>query len=218
MKQTEPFWHSRRLYWIDVLLIVLFLGMVGYAVAVRYVNFLNPSGLEYVEENYGADIDDASGVYGYDSTFLRALCMLECGGRQHIKPRFEKHIFNRLKRVRDSGKGDYEGIPASEFASASDDALRSLASSWGPFQIMGYKCLQLGIKVKDLRGPRAVHWAMKWIEVNYGYLLKAGRYADAFHMHNTGSLRSSGSRTHDPNYVRNGLKYMKEFKQIASGK
>ena len=211
MKNTEPFWHSRRLYWVDALLIILFLGMVGYAVAVRYIGFLNPSGVEYVEANYGADINDVAETYGYQASFLKALCMLESGGRKHIKPRFEKHIYNALKHLRDRGTGTYETITAEQLSNASDEALKNLASSWGPFQLMGYKCLQLGIQVKDLRGPRSVHWAMKWIDINYGYLLKAGRYDDAFHVHNTGQVMRGRSHTHDPNYIRNGFKYMKEF-------
>lgn len=211
MSTTQPFWHARRLYWIDAFLVCLFLGIMGYRLAIKYIPALNPGGLEYVEANYGADIEDVAETYGYKASFLKALCMLECGGKQHITPRFEKHIYNALKRMRDRGTGTYETITAEQLANASDDALRNLASSWGPFQVMGYKCLQLDIKVKDLRGPRAVHWAMKWIDINYGYLLKAGRYADAFHMHNTGQVMRGRSRTHDPNYVRNGLKYMKEF-------
>ena len=211
MSTTQPFWHARRLYWIDAFLVCLFLGIMGYRLAIKYIPALNPGGLEYVEANYGADIEDVAETYGYKASFLKALCMLECGGKQHITPRFEKHIYNALKRMRDRGTGTYETITAEQLANASDDALRNLASSWGPFQVMGYKCLQLDIKVKDLRGPRAVHWAMKWIDINYGYLLKAGRYADAFHMHNTGQVMRGRSRTHDPNYVRNGLRYMKEF-------
>lgn len=211
MNRTHSFWHSRRLYWVDALLVALVASMLLYSVALRYIPALNPGGLAYVESNYGADIEDVAETYGYKASFLKALCMLESGGRQHIKPRFERHIYNALKRIRDKGTGTYETITAEQLANASDDALRNLASSWGPFQVMGYKCLQLNIKVKDLRGPRAVHWAMKWIDINYGYLLKAGRYADAFHVHNTGQVMRGRSHTHDPNYVRNGLQYMREF-------
>ena len=98
-------------------------------------------------------------------------------------------------------------------ADASDEALKNLAKSWGPFQLMGYKCLHLDVKVKDLRGDDALDWGAKWIKLEYGHLLRKKRYKDAFHYHNTGKTypKSGIPKTHDPKYVDNGLKYMAYF-------
>ena len=78
---------------------------------------------------------------------------------------------------------------------------------------MGYKCLQLGVNVNDIRGDEALDWGAKWIKLEYGHLLKKKRYKDAFHYHNTGSLypKSGPPKTYHPDYVSNGLKYMNYF-------
>ena len=96
---------------------------------------------------------------------------------------------------------------------ASDDALRNLATSWGPFQLMGYKCFELGIKVSDIRGESSIDWSVKWISDSYGNYLKNERYADAFHIHNTGRpIPKSGRHlTYNKDYVEKGLDYMNYF-------
>jgi hypothetical protein len=98
---------------------------------------------------------------------------------------------------------------------ASDEALKNLARSWGPFQLMGYKCVQLGVNVKDIRGEDALELGVKWIDKEYGHLLKNKRYRDAFHYHNTGRLYPADNKvlTHDPLYVEKGLQYIQEFKK-----
>ena len=54
--------------------------------------------------------------------------------------------------------------------------LKNLSTSWGPFQLMGYKCIILGIYVKDIRGDNSVYWGVKWINKTYGKYLKKGRF------------------------------------------
>ena len=39
---------------------------------------------------------------------------------------------------------------------ASDDALKNLATSWGPFQLMGYQVIPLDLNIADIRGDEAV--------------------------------------------------------------
>jgi hypothetical protein len=97
---------------------------------------------------------------------------------------------------------------------ASDEALRNLSSSWGPFQLMGYKCLLLDIKIKDIRGNEAIYYGVKWIDLTYGKYLRAKKFKDAFHIHNAGKPfpKSGISKTHNPQYVKRGLKYMEVFK------
>ncbi|MBO4777896.1 MAG: hypothetical protein J5588_05315 [Bacteroidales bacterium] len=166
-----------------------------------------------VEENYGKAIDSCAKIFNLNSRYIKSLACLECSGRTDRPNRFERHVYKRLKNVRDGKLTDYEGVTQKMLHDASDDALKNLATSWGPFQIMGYKCLHLNINVADLRGNDGVYWGVKWINMEYGHLLKKGRYRDAFHYHNTGRVYPANGKptTYDPNYVSNGLEYMKYF-------
>ena len=166
-----------------------------------------------VEENYGKAIDSCAKIFNLNSRYIKSLTCLECSGRTDRPNRFEKHVYKRLKNVRDGKLADYEGVTQKMLHDASDEALKNLATSWGPFQIMGYKCLHLNINVADLRGNDAVYWGVKWINMEYGHLLRKGRYRDAFHYHNTGRVYPADGKptTYDPNYVSNGLEYMKHF-------
>ena len=168
---------------------------------------------ERVTENYGAEIDSCAKLLGMPPQYLKSLVCLECSGRTDLPKRFEKHIYRRLKKVRSGETAEYEGVTTAMICDASDEALKNLATSWGPFQIMGYKCLHLNINVADLRGNDAVYWGVKWIAEEYGYLLKKGRYRDAFHYHNAGRIfpADGKARTYDKNYVPNGLDYMRYF-------
>lgn len=172
------------------------------------------SGPEMVTKNYGRAIDSCAAIFEVSPEFLKALCMLECGGRKVFEERFEPHVYEKLKKVKFGTMENFEHVTPAMLADANDDALKNLASSWGPFQLMGYKCLLLDIKVKDIRGADAVYYGTKWIELTYGNYLKKKKYRDAFHIHNTGMPHPAiGSpRTYDPDYCARGLKYMAYFK------
>jgi hypothetical protein len=173
------------------------------------------SGTTQVIKNYGADIDSVATTFNISASYLKALCMLECGGRKIFQHRFEPHVYRKLKKVKFGDLSNYEHVLPEMLSDANDEALKNLASSWGPFQLMGYKCLLLDIKVRDIRGKDAVYYGVKWIDMTYGKYLKEGRYKDAFHIHNTGqSFPSNGvSRTYDPDYCARGLKYMNYFNE-----
>jgi len=172
------------------------------------------SAFQKTQENYGAEVDELAVKYGLPANYLKALIVLECSGLKPVKPRFEKHIFNKLKRVRDNEQYFFESITHEQLQDASDAALENLSRSWGPFQLMGYKCLQLGAKVNDIRGDEAIEWGMQWIKMEYGHLLKRKKYRDALHYHNTGRLFPEDSipLTHDPEYINRGLEYMEHFR------
>lgn len=171
-------------------------------------------GPEAVIQNYGDGIKRYAQQFGFPPEYLAALCMLESGGTAEINARYEKHIYYRLLMLQKGIIGQYEHVKQEDLKKAGNEALRNLASSWGPFQIMGYKCLLLNIKVKDLRGENSVYWGTKWIDTTYGKFLKAGNYKSAFHMHNAGSPfpKNGKPRTYDPEYVNRGLKWMAYFK------
>ena len=164
---------------------------------------------EKTEKNYGTEVDKLATEFNLPSEYLKALIVLECSGRKTVPPRLEEKVFNKLKMVRDGKRNEYEGIKENDINDASDAALKNLASSWGPFQLMGYKCLQLGITVKDVRGEKSLYWGIKWINEEYGDFLRKEKYEEAFRIHNTGK---SNGKTHDPNYVKKGLNYIDCFK------
>ena len=92
-----------------------------------------------------------------------ALCMLECGGRKPAPSRYEKHIFNRLMDVKTGQRESYELVKTEDLKNANGSAIKNLASSWGPFQVMGYKVVAHGILIKELRGPNGVKHGIDWI-------------------------------------------------------
>ncbi len=170
-------------------------------------------GKDMVIKNYGDAIDSAAVVFKVSPAYLKALCMLECSGMKVFNSRFEPHVYKRLKKVKSGELPNYEHVTGEMLFDANDEALKNLASSWGPFQLMGYKCLLLGIKVRDIRGEMSVIHGVKWIDKTYGDLLRENKYRDAFHIHNTGIPypRDGKPRTHDPKYCDKGLAYMKYF-------
>jgi hypothetical protein len=172
-----------------------------------------PQSVLRTNENYGAQIDKLAAQFDLSPEYLKSLIILECSGLKNVKPRFERHIYNRLVDVREKRLDRFENIKYDDLKDASNDALKNMARSWGPFQIMGYKCIWLDIQLQDLRGDEAVYWGVKWIDKTYGDYIRDERYKDAFHIHNTGRPYpdSGPPKTYDPKYVANGLMYMKYF-------
>jgi len=172
------------------------------------------SGPEAVIDNYGRDFVKYGKEFNVPPEYLAALCMLECSGRKPAGVRYEKVVYSRLKMVKLRLRKNYEHVKPADLNDAEDEALQNLASSWGPFQLMGYKCLLYNIKVSDIRGKDATYWGVKWISEAYGkYLLKKD-FKSAFHIHNAGMpYPASGKpKTYDPDYVNEGLRWMKYFK------
>ncbi|NND77767.1 MAG: hypothetical protein HKN39_06255 [Flavobacteriales bacterium] len=169
------------------------------------------------QNNYGEDIEKLAREFNVPSNYLKALIVLEVGGRKPAPTRFEKGVFQKLKLVKEGKRKRYEKVKKKTIANASEDALKNLATSWGAFQIMGYKCVQLGVNVSDIRGERSLYWGVKWISEEYGKYLRKGKFKDGFHIHNAGSKypRNGKPRTYHADYVPNGLKYMDMFDQIS---
>lgn len=107
---------------------------------------------------------------------------------------------------------NFEGIVPEDILNSDDAALKNLASSWGPFQLMGYQCFHLNIKIlRNFCGRKSVFYGAKWIKQVYGKSLQQKKYKDAFHLHNTGKKypKIGPPRTHNRSYVPNGIKFMK---------
>ena len=92
----------------------------GLVVAWRYYDALvvhprhaagDRAGKEVAIQHYSEEVQRAATKYGLDYGFLMSLLMLECGGRQTPPgARFEPHVFNRLKQVRNGTRKNYENV------------------------------------------------------------------------------------------------------------
>lgn len=201
------------------LLLVAVVGLAGLFLFLRYCSNKSVApqemGLDAAMSNYANEIKALALQANLPPEYLMAVIMLECSGRKDVPARFEQGVYNKLLDVKERRRASLESIRYSDLADATDDALRNLASSWGPFQLMGYKCLHLGIKIKDLRGKHSLYYGVKWINSTYGDYIRKGKFADAFHIHNTGRPVPKNGKytTYDPKYVPNGLQYMEYFKE-----
>jgi hypothetical protein len=174
------------------------------------------SDLEWCEQNYHDEILNLSVKHNVPYEYLMSLIVLECGGNKPAGHRFEKHIFNRLKKIQEGKGRKFENIKQEHLVGLDEQGLTNLSTSWGPFQLMGYKVIGLGVNVVDLRDEEtAADVGVQWIKQEYGHFLAKKKYKDAFHYHNTGDRfpMSGRSHTHDPYYVSDGIKYLKYFEK-----
>ena len=168
-------------------------------------------GLQATEKNYGAEVQKWSEHYDLPFPYLMALIQLESGGRKPAGKRFEAHVLERLQEVQNGTRPHYENVTQAHLKDANHGALRNLATSWGPFQLMGYKCILLDRQIRDIRGQEAVQAGIEWIDITYGNALREGKFQDAFHLHNTGKPfpKSGPPATFHPDYVQKGMRLMK---------
>jgi len=183
------------------------------------------NGRTNVERHYQEAVELWAGYYDLPPEYLLSLIILECGGQNPCGKRFEPKRYKQLKNLRDGKRRKFEYLRQHDLAGLSDADIRKLATSWGPFQIMGYHSIGLSkngeqVSIADLTGPRAIEIGVRWVDENYGTLLRYGRYKDAFHMHNTGRVypKIGKPKTHDPKYVPNGLSHMAYFSSDDSDK
>ncbi len=216
---TLPYWC------LFIAIIAVFVGLAYY----QYQQFLlkkyfhsigmtqYQDGLMAVEANYGKEIEKYAKSHNLNPSYFKALAMLECSGRKKVPSRYEPHIYSRLNNLKKGKIKIYEGVKKSHIANLDDVTIKNLASSWGPFQLLGYQVIQIDIHLADIRGNQSVKYSMQWINKEYGHLIRQKRYKDAFHRHNAGSNYPSFGppRTYDPQYVNKGLKFMEYFdKQV----
>ncbi|OJJ23742.1 hypothetical protein BKI52_05170 [marine bacterium AO1-C] len=201
----------RSLIWI-----LLFGIFIAFIVWIRQQNGsvkLHQSSVELTNQNYGAQVDQFAQEMGLPAAYFKALIVLECSGERPPKSRYERHVYKRLRNVKSGRRKRYGSITKKTLRKFSNQKLKELATSWGPLQIMGYQSLAMKIPVSRFQEEFSLYYSMQWAKNTYGSYLKKGKYADAFHIHNTGKpLPASGRpRTYDPNYIKKGLKYIKIF-------
>jgi len=161
------------------------------------------------ELNYGEELERLATEFELPAEYLKALVILESSGRKKVPSRYEKHVYNRLLNLKNGKRKRYENLRPHHLKDASNAALKNLASSWGPFQLMGYKCLALGVNISDIRGDDALYWGVFWINNEYGDYLRQNKFEEAFRIHNTGSPTG---KTYNSNYVSEGLTHIAYFK------
>ncbi len=155
--------------------------------------------------------------FSLPAEYIKALAVIECSGRKIIPPRFEKGVYEKLKLVKKSDTAKLENITHKLLKNTPDSVLRDMAKSWGPLQLMGYKCVWLNVDIEELKGEKILFYSVKWINETYGDYLRQEKYKDAFHIHNAGKPypKNGKPNTFDPEYVKNGMKYMKYFQEQA---
>lgn len=178
----------------------------------------NVGGKKRAMGHYGSDLKPLADAHQLDWSYLMALTVLECSGKRPCGTRFEPKRYRQLKQVRDGKRRQWDGVKRADLTGKSNAEIRSLATSWGPFQIMGYHTITMSKKgptvtVEDLTNHNALAVGVRWVSDNYGATIRANRFQDAFHIHNTGRPypKVGAPRTYDPNYVSNGLQFMEYF-------
>ena len=164
--------------------------------------------------NYYQEVDSIAKEFELSTPYLLALIVLECSGKKEIEPRFEAHIYKELKRARDT-KDRFGSMSYKKIKHCNNTDLQNLATSWGPFQLMGYQSIEMDVRLEDIKGSHSVYWGCYWIYKRYGKYLKKDELTNAFHIHNAGrpAPKNGEFETHNPNYIKNGLAYYAYFKQ-----
>jgi len=177
---------------------------------------LNKSITEKTFDNYADKVVLAADKHGAPAEYCLALIALECSGRKIVPHRFEPHVYKKLDMVARGKLKKMENVTHAQLDGLSESGMKELSSSWGPFQIMGYKCFDIQVNVSDLRSDKSIDMGVKWIDQSYGHVLAKQDFKSAFHIHNTGSPypKFGPPKTYHHDYVPRGLKYMEEFRKM----
>lgn len=195
------------------LFLLILIGVSAYWLYLYFTTSPPLTKIEKMQVNYGAQIEEVCKKMYLPPHYFKALTILESSGDRPAKTRFEPGIYQILKDVKEGKRKNYGQFTQKQLAVFSDKTLKKLATSWGPFQIMGYHCIPLGIDFQKLEGPESVLYGIQWAEKRYGNYLRRGEFEDAFHIHNTGQPLpvSRQPYTYDPAYITKGLKYIELF-------
>ncbi len=183
---------------------------------IKFNNLANKGGFPQAINNYKKEVDSLARVFDLPAPYLMSVIMLESSGRKKAPVRFEQKIYDQLLLLQKGKIDKFENLKKSSLRGFSKKSLKAFASSYGPFQIMGYKSFILNIPLDTLKGKKNIYYSIKWINITYGDFLRNGDYKDAFHIHNAGEKfpEDGISRTYDPEYVKNGLNYLQYFESI----
>ena len=174
-------------------------------------------GFQQAIGNYKRTVGVLAKKFKLPPSYLMAVIMLESSGKRKVPIRYEKKVYKQLLSLKKGKISKFENLGTVDVKHLSKQQLKAMASSYGPFQIMGYKSFILEIPLDSLYGRKHMYYAVKWIDSTYGDVVRSGNYKDAFHIHNAGKKfpEDGVSKTHDPDYVKNGLLYEKYFKSVV---
>ena len=163
-------------------------------------------------ERYGQIFKTFSIQHDISWSFIMALYVMECVDTMECGGQYDKTVFQELKNVRAGKLKEYKDITAHHVVASSNDALRELATSWGPFQIRGYRAVPYGITISQLKSEKAVEYSILWIAKAYGALLKKYTCQEMFlqHIHYHSRVLTTISSLE---YASQGCKYMEWFAQ-----
>ncbi len=197
---------------IFILLSIIGLGYLAYTFLFK--NKGTQDIFERLEQNYSSQVETVCAELKLPSEYFKALIILESSAKLPAPTRYEPHVYNRLKSVKEGETERYGSFTTPQMSLYDDQTLKKLATSWGPLQIMGYHCIPLGLDFEQLQGEFAIKHAIEWADKSYGKYLRRGDFTNAFHIHNTGRpVPASGqSKTHDPDYIRKGMNLIKHFR------
>jgi hypothetical protein len=169
----------------------------------------NQEAVKRVKTNYEKQVSAICKEMDVPSEYFLALIILECSARKNPPSRYEAHVFEKLRAVKNGKIISYSGLKKADLAQYSDQTLKLLATSWGALQIMGYNCISMNISIDELKGDNSLYYSIQWCKLNYGKYLKKRDFQNAFHIHNTGKPYPLFwfAQTHDPLYVNKGLAY-----------
>lgn len=160
---------------------------------------------------FGYKIHLACQGSGIDESFVAGFIGVEAGkdksGIVENATRFERHVFEKLRALRDGLRGSYQSIRRAAIADASDDALRALATSYGLTQIMGWHVINnLKCSVGELRdSEKHLLYTIQLLKLSSGDFLRRKDYGSVLRIWNTGS---ANGKTYHADYVENALKVM----------
>lgn len=184
--------------------------------------------IKLLRERFGSRIAEATAKTYVPARLVAALIALECGfdSKRGVfnegAGRFESHVYARLLSLRDTGqyingrgrtRTSYEKVTQADLAGATAEAVRNLATSWGPGQIMGYNVLHWDCTIADLRDPaQSIRWVVRKLLEDAGSAIRRKEFDDVLRIWNTGS---PDGQTHDPDYVAHGKRYMVEWDRLG---
>lgn len=200
----------RRFFWILIVGTAAYFYLYGCE-----QTKVEPELVDRVRRHYGSEIESICEEEGLDPDYFKALAILEVSARKNPPSRTEKIIWEQLKAVQKGEREKYSFFTTEDLRHRSNTDLKFMATSWGPFQIMGFHAVKLGFPLQNLRNEHALRTGIRWCKENYGDYLEKKDYRNAFHIHNTGRPYPAVGNplTSDPKYVEKGLKYMKLLKK-----
>lgn len=196
--------QMKKRYWL-LTFIVFFGWLFGRSCSVS----VSQDAIKRVNQNYSTEVEEICKEMKMPAPYFKALIILECSAKKNPPSRYEHHVFEKLRAVRNGSLNSYSGIRKVDLENYSDQTIKQLATSWGALQLMGYNCIRLNIGIDELRGKNSLRHSIAWCKDNYGNYLENKDFRNAFHIHNTGKPHPTFwfSQTHDPAYVNRGIAY-----------